>query len=120
MSNPVRARLVADTDVSAEVSQRVYAHMLPQGSALPASTLLHVSSIPENSMGGGMGARNQRWQVDVWTKGYLASESLADKVEAAMAATGSDFNALLLDRGNGFEDDTALYRVTLDFSVRIK
>jgi len=119
MSNVVRVRLLSDAPVFALVSSRIYLLQLEQNCALPAISTLPVVEDPQVAIDGEVGLKNEMWQVDCYSKSYSEAESLADLVETAMAAAGTDFEAVRTDRGVLFENPTSLYRVSIDFSLWI-
>ena len=120
MSEPVRARLVADAGVSAVVQQRVYAHEVPQGVSYPCITFEHISTGEQQTLGAYQSRRRERWQIDVWSKSALERKSLADAVQAAMEAEGTDFRAVRLDRSGEFISEISLYRATLEYSISLQ
>ena len=108
----LRALLLASTAVTAQVVGRVFPQKMPQGVALPAIRYAVVDDVPVNSVEGTGVTARARVQVDVFAKKYLDAQGLADAVVGAVGAGG-----LLLDRRDGYEDETELHRVSMDFSM---
>lgn len=108
--------LSGSSAVSAVVSARIYPLVLPQDVTLPAITYVRISGGQVNSMGGYSGLENPRMQIDVWGATYTAAKTLAALVHAAMSAA-TTFSALLISDMDLYEDDTKIYRVSMDFSV---
>ena len=119
MSNVVRARLIADGTVLALVASRIYMIQLEQNCTLPAISTVPLGETPQNAIGGENALKNESWQVDCWDNSYTDVETLADAVESAMAAAGTDFDAVRTDRSVLFENQTGLYRISIDYSLWI-
>lgn len=108
--------LSGDSAVSAVVSTRIYPMVLPQDVTLPAITYSRISGGQVNSMGGFSNLENPRVQVDVWAATYTAAKTLAALVHTAMGGA-TTYSAILISDMDLFEDDTKIYRVSMDFSV---
>lgn len=119
MSNIIRSRLIADGTVASLVGTRIYIMQLQQNCALPAISTMPVTEEPQITLSGEVSLKNELWQVDCWSQSYSEAETLADAVESAMAATGTDFYSVRTDRGVLYENPTELYRVSIDFSLWI-
>lgn len=83
----VRVLLVADTGVTALVpAVRVVAGMLPQGTSLPAISLMSVSSVDRNILAPGPNRRvTERVQVTALAASYPAAKAIMRAVRAAAA-----------------------------------
>lgn len=114
----VHGRLVAAPAVAALVVGRVFPQVLPQGVTMPALRYVVVSDVPQNSLGGfTAGLRNVRVQVDAFSKKYLEAQTLADAVVGALGSLTGEVASLLEARRDGYEDETGLHRVSMDFSM---
>ena len=102
--------------VAAVVSTRIYPVVLPQDVTLPAITYSRISGGQVNSLTGYSGLENPRIQIDVWGATYPACQTLAADVHTAMDAA-TTFGAHLESDMDFYEDDTKIYRVSMDFSV---
>ncbi len=85
----VRSLLVADTGVTALVPvARIAAGMLPQGTDLPAISLMSVSSVDRNIPSPGTTRRvTERVQVTVLARTYPEAKLMIAAVRAAVADT---------------------------------
>jgi hypothetical protein len=103
------------TLLAALVSGRCYPLTAPDPVTKPYIIYQAVSEVPQNSLDGATGLNNRRMQVDVYDTSYGATKTLAGSIKTAMA--GAPFNNLHLSSQDLYENDTKLYRVTMDFSV---
>jgi hypothetical protein len=81
----------------------------------PYITYQVVSSVPTVSLDGPSGLENRRTQVDVWADTYGAAKALEIAVKSAMQ--GAYFVNIPLLAQDFYEEETKLYRVSMDFSV---
>ena len=94
---------------------RIYPQILPQKPDLPAITHTRIGGAPVSSFDGQDGLDNGLYQLDCWAETAKAARQLADAVAAAIddaAALGSTLESVV----NDYEEDTRLYRVSMDFS----
>lgn len=112
----IYALLAADSPVSTLVSTRIYPLVLPQDVVLPAITYTRISGGQVSSLDGYSGLENPRIQVDAWAASYSGVKDLAAKIVTAMNGSAT-FSATILSDTDFFEDETKIYRVSLDFSA---
>lgn len=108
--------LTADATVSGLVGTRVYPLVLPQKAGLPAVSYLRVSGRQEMSLSGLSGLEAPRIQIDCWATTYAGAKALAAAVRAAMLSATAFKVGSVSDR-DLYEDDTNVFRVSIDFSV---
>lgn len=114
----VRTLLLADPAVVALVVGRIFPQVLPQGVVMPALRYTVVSDVPQTSLQGWTsGLRNARVQVDAFSRKYLEAQTLADAVVGALGSLTGEVASLLESRRDGYEDETGLHRVSMDFSM---
>ena len=122
----VRALLVADTGVTALVPAiRIVAGVIPQGSALPAISLMSVSSIDRNIPAPGSKRRvTERVQVTVLAASYPAAKAIIRAIRAAAADRMpaidglTDVTAHTDSAGPDFlDEETGIHMQTQDFRV---
>lgn len=113
----IYTHLAGQAGVSALVGARIYPLIMPQDGALPALVYTIVSAVPINSLGGFSGLINPRVQIDCWAKTYGQAKALAEAVHQAMDTRNANFDALLIDMRDDYEEDTKLYRVLQDYSI---
>lgn len=105
--------------ITSLVGTRIYPQVIPQGSAMPAVAYSVVDEVPENSLTGwSSGLSNARVQVDAYAPTYVSAQALADAIAGALATyQTSGLSVLLESKRDGYEDETSLHRVSLDFSM---
>lgn len=114
----VHDTLVASPAVTALIVGRVFPNVIPQAAAMPAVRYTVVDDLPTNVLSGAATLRRARVQVDAYAKRYLDAHALADAVSGALGAIdGPTTTALEVSRRDGYEDETKLHRVSLDFSM---
>lgn len=84
----LRARLVADAEVPAVCSTRIYWGIVPQAATLPYIRLTTISDVRPEHLQGYDGARVTRIQCDCFAATYADARGLAEKVIAAVATPG--------------------------------
>lgn len=113
----IYTQLSSDSNVTVEVSTRIYPLWLPQDSTLPAVTYQQVSETPSNHLGGEDTTERQfRFQFDHWAESYSAAQSSADAVTTSLLAATS-FKAIRISRQESYEPDVDVHRVSVDFSL---
>lgn len=121
----VRARLLANSTVSAIVGTRVDWMARPQNAALPAISLQTVSDSRPDHLKGFDGARETRVQCDCWAATYAAALALARAVIAALqpptTITGKRFGNARVDAqrdlGENIADGSFIHRQSVDFII---
>jgi len=127
----LQSQLVGTQDVAALIESRVYPHKLPQGVAFPAITYsLDQDSLTPLLDGSVSSLREALALVDCWAKTYIEAVVVADTVVetllgvvAAGGEMGDTDPVQIVDsvrqerRFELFEDDTLLYRVSLQFAI---
>ncbi len=122
----VRSLLVADTDVTALVpAARIVAGTIPQGTALPAISLMSVSSVDRNIPAPGPKRRvTERVQVTVLAPSYPAAKTIIRAVRSAAADRMpaidglTDVTVHTESAGPDFlDEETGIHMQTQDFRV---
>jgi hypothetical protein len=116
LETSIFSTLTGASAVSAIVGTRVYPLVLPQKAALPAISYLRVSGAQELSLSGHSGLESPRIQIDCWATTYAQAKALSAAVQAAMLASSAFKVGSVSDR-DLFEDETNVFRVSIDFSV---
>jgi hypothetical protein len=122
LGEQLRALLLADPAIVAIVVGRIFPGKLPQGVAVPALRYTVVSDVPQNSLQGfTSGLHRTRVQIDAYGKRYLDAQGLAKAVTGAVGSlTGQGLRSLPLGQRDGYEDETELHRVSMDFSMWVE
>lgn len=97
------------------VGGRVYSHVLPDGTDMPAITYSRVSTESFNALDGWGGKDLVRTQVDSWAATYDEARRVAAEVRQRMQDAG--FKGLMVNDFDDFEPDTERYRVSADYMV---
>lgn len=97
------------------VGDRIYAHVLPDGAAMPAVTFGRASTVAMNALDGWGGRDLVRIQVDSWATTYDDAMNVAAEVRQRMQDAG--FKGLLANEWDDFEADTERFRVSADYMV---
>lgn len=113
----IKVRLLAASAVANLVSSRLYIYQAPQGVQLPCITFFQVSGDVNNTLAGPSNLANERWQIDCWAERYADAIALSSAVKAAMLTIGTDLQSVLLSGLSQFEEEEALHRTILDFSL---
>jgi len=119
VSNIVRDRLVAAGAVTTLVGTRIYVEQLQQDCAMPAIALVLIDTDPQNTLSGEETLENQEWTIECWDATYTGAKALADVVETAMLAAGTDFTAVRTGRDVVFDNAANLRGDSVDFSLWI-
>jgi len=111
------------------VGARVYPLVLPQGTALPAITFQRAGTMLRGRIGGPSvlsdrpGLYGVRIQLDCWARNYEGVINLADKVYSVLENYRGPMGRLTVQLTDPvlvidqYEDDTGLYRRTVDVIV---
>jgi hypothetical protein len=111
--NDIYTALASGSPLPTSAGVRVYPVLMPQGVTMPAIRYQRVGVVPTSSLDGDSGKDLVRFQIDCFAGTYAAVKALAVEVRAALTAIG----ALFVSDIDGYEDDTKLYRETLDYSI---
>ena len=127
MEADLRALLAASPGVAALAQTRVGWGVRPQGGALPAVTLMTVSTVRGYTMRGADDLTTTRVQADCFDATLTGAKALAAAVVAAASGFaglvgGTRFLAVFVDGPRDFYDageteTAALYRCTLDLII---
>lgn len=118
--------LTAATAVTAVVGARIYPGELPQGTAMPALGISHISTVqvPRIDASAPQTLVQSRIEVTVLSKDYVALKDLVNKVRAAgnyQRGTIDGFSVVSMTRetiGPDMRDsDLTLFTQTVDFVV---
>lgn len=99
---------------------RVYSQLMPQDSAMPTIVMSKQSQIRENLLddNGTDGVDNQRCRFNIYAKTLAECETVKTQISLALAAhDNTNFKAVEVFQLDLYEDDTHLYRVSIDFSI---
>jgi hypothetical protein len=117
----LRAALVASPAVVAIVVGRIFPNVIKQGTTMPAIRYTVVDDVPWHTLADGYSRTRARVQVDAYAKKYLDAHALAAAVVGAVGVfTGPAVTAVLLSKRDGFEDETELHRVSMDFTMTME
>jgi len=120
------SHLAADSGVDALVSA-IYPHWIPQNAAFPSISYRLQSDERQQLFDDVSSLKTALFDVDCWALSYLTAHEIADAVEASLAGHTGAFGTLsprdqvdqirMERKLELFENDTKLYRVSLQFFV---
>lgn len=128
----IYSHLVADADVIALTSTRIYMYEAPSSATTPYITFYQISGVPSHHLQAAAGITDQRVQIDCWDGGNEAAtgvETLADKVRLAMDGFRGTMGTVtvrmchLEDEGSDFfpkvrsSREGGIFRKRLDFRI---
>lgn len=121
-------RSIADADILATVSTRVYPDLAPESAAMPYMVYTVISTSHEHVLSGGAGMAHARVQVDCYASTRIAVLALAEHVRDAWQGYRGTADSVVIRSVvlpgdtqmiewpiDGSED--ARYRVTQDYMV---
>ena len=117
----VRDALLADVVMSALVGTRIYPSIAPQGVARPFIILRLISAVPHHTHDGAPSdlLEAARVQVDCYGPEYATVHALASKVDDVLGAlSGPEISATRESAADGYENETSLHLVSLDYFVQ--
>lgn len=101
--------------LAALVSGRCYPLIAPDNTAKPYITFQVISNVPLMELDEINGTENRRLQVDIFDKTYGGAKTLEDSIKSTLAAAA--FVKIPMSSMDLFEDETQLYRISMDYSV---
>jgi len=100
------------------VSDRVYPLIMPQDCIKPALVYTVVNDKDNQTMSGCVTSSDIRFQVDVYGASYAEMKSVLEEVKAALYSL--DTYPMGLNSRDDFEEEYALHRQIIDFTLRSK
>lgn len=123
----LRQVLLLDGPIAALVGDRIYPSPLPQNPTLPAISYQRVSRSSGLSLDGAAWPTRVRVQMDCWAATFDGVRELSDAVfrrlhgyAGNIASEQLQIVALEIERGDTYEPDTKLWRVSMDWTVVCK
>lgn len=119
MHGAIRALLVADTAVSALVSNRIYPFKLPLDVTLPAITIHKASGGRDTVTNHGY----PRYQISCWAGSFATVQSMRDAVVACLdrykgVASGNHIKFIsYVGDLDAYEETTGIYHIPIDFKI---
>lgn len=120
--------LAADSNITAQVSTRIYRDRLPQGATMPAIVYTLVSGTVEHHMENAADLANDTYQIDVWASSRSSANSVGELVRLRLdgyyGAFGSEqVGSVTLQTTQHINEepiddsDTWLNRYVADYSI---
>jgi hypothetical protein len=118
------SRLLADTTLAALIGTSIYPVLLPEGTST-AVTYRVISKVPDYSLTSALGMVKARIEFNAWAATYAAAKAIEEAIRlsldgyAGALPNGVIVANILRDNGaiDGFDQDTRLYRVQIDYRV---
>ncbi len=130
LAESLRDYLIADSGLSALVSERVHPVLLPQNSTLPAVTYQLISQDPLHTLDGPVNLNRPRVQFDVWADTYLEMEAVNDALRNALDGFTGGIGgsppslivqgAFLVTERDLFESEPELFRRSADYFIWVQ
>ncbi len=128
LSKAVYTFLAADSNITAQVSTRIYRDRLPQGATLPAIVYTLVTGTVEHHMENAADLSNDVYQIDIWASTRSSANSIGELVRLRLdgyyGAFGSEqVGGVLLQSTQHISEepvddsDTWLHRQISDYSI---
>ena len=119
----LRDYLLDDSEIQSYVDSRIGPYPLPQGTRRASVTYVQQGrdNYPTQTDPGVLAAH--QWQLDCWARKYGIARQLAEAIRKRLNGFDgplggfSRITFFLEDWSEGFEDDSKLHRVMLDFTV---
>lgn len=120
----VRYLLANSATLIAQVpAARIIGGVLPQGMALPAISVMHVSTVRPSFVAASAGMSIARVQVTIFAATYATQKSIMALIRAALPRSRGSVNGVAVDsiipdiEGPDATDDAGLYIGSIDYRV---
>lgn len=116
------AHVSADSGISG-LTNSIYPHVIPPDAAIPAITYSVSDDRRGPTLNGASSLKVALFNVDCWSTLYSEAHALSDAVESSLAGYAGLMGAVEVDhvrldrKFDLFENETELYRVSLQFIV---
>jgi hypothetical protein len=123
MLDDLRTFLMADADVLAAASTRIYPTALPQKPSFPAATYNVISATRSPTMQHGDVLPSKRLQIDAWGSSFADAQELGEAIRVALDGYRGDMGdttvaAIFADtERTSYESEPKLYRVSRDYFI---
>jgi hypothetical protein len=107
--------LASNPTIKQRINTRIYPVVMPQDVTLPAISYQRIASGPENTMTGFSGLKQSNVIINAWARTYDEAKQIAAEIHAAME-TATEFDNVLINEMDGFDQDVNLYVVSHDYS----
>lgn len=118
-SSALRAALIADADVLAAVSTRIYFVILPQVPTYPALTIERISGDPHNTVPSVQALKWARVRIHAWGETYKIAYETAKLVETALNGQKTATLRSIYAQGahDNYESTIEKHYISQDFSI---
>jgi hypothetical protein len=120
----VRYLLAQNATLTAQVpAARIIGGVLPQGMALPAISVMHVSTVRPSFVAASAGMSIARVQVTIFAATYATQKSIMALIRAALPRSRGSVNGVAVEsiipdtEGPDATDDAGLYIGSIDYRV---
>lgn len=100
------------TDITSIIGTRIYSKLLPKESEYPAITYQRVVDTTKPYLKG-LGPEKGRFQFSI----YSLDEEQCEELLYALKKTMLEHKAVFLSAVDGYEDDTKLHTIKIDYSI---
>lgn len=118
LESTLYSTMTADLGITTLVSTRIYPLRAPQPVTRPYITYQRITTNPVSSLNGNMYTVKATIQIDAWADSYATARDIYDAVKAYLMSDPAGIAAaLLIDSRDFYEQETRLYRASLDASI---
>ena len=110
----LRTRLLDDPTVSGLVDTRIYPVNQIDTATFPLLVYQRISTVSPKILGGTTSLEAARFQIQVWSKDYLETKTVANAVKTALDGNNNTTFQNEIDR---FDDDIDVNFTVLDFTI---
>lgn len=114
-------RLLADSNVTALIGDRIFPIQAAQNTAAPLIIYTLITTEPTNLLSESVGFVGSRFQFDMWAKTKKEAKTLGNKVRASLDALSGTIlgvrvdGTLYEDEFDGYDGEANLFRVSQEY-----
>lgn len=119
----IRAILIADATLSAQVAQRIFPDTIPQGTIFPCVAYTVIGTEPTNTKEGASRLDNIRIQFDIYSASYDTSVTISERVRTLLDGYSSgtlDLIHFVDERSGDTVTDLNVFWISQTFEVQQK
>lgn len=124
INEAIRVKILAVTEVGAQVATRVYWERLPQRPVYPSVTYFRVATRGEESQTGDSNLDTALFEVKVYARTLAAATNLRDAIRLAFVGFRGSMDSVTVDgvffedEGHEYDDERECEIATLDVTVQ--
>lgn len=111
----LNTHLMADTNVTALLSDKYYPTHKPQGIKPPYAVYYVISDNSNQCLGGGIYQNETRIQINLYGTSYAEVVNIKNAVKDSVVGFKSSYDINVID---GYDDNTEYFKKILDFKLK--